>query len=359
MWQRRDFLKMAGAGFAAGLMPQGALALERADLVLVSACQKSDGDYAAALLDETGGLIATVDLPGRGHDVTQCRTTGRLVVFARRPGTFAIVLSPKGETLATITSVPGRHFFGHGVFSPDGKLLYATENDYDAARGVIGVYDATDGFQRVGEFESNGIGPHDLTLSADGRVMCIANGGIETHPDFGRQKLNIPIMQPNLTFIDPVHGDVIATQALDQDLHQLSLRHLAPGADGTVWVGGQYQGAPDRLVPLVARAGPDLALDFAPIADPVLAKLSNYVGSVAANAEGDRVMVTSPVGGTALVLDGNGAVLAEQSLASVCGAASAQGGFYRSTGEGQLIDAADRVVSEPVKFDNHLYAAAG
>jgi hypothetical protein len=359
MWQRRDFLKMAGTGFAAGLMPQGALALERSELVLVSACQKPDGDYAAVLLDEAGGLIATVDLPGRGHDVTQCPATERLVVFARRPGTFAVVLSSKGDTLAKIHAMPGRHFYGHGVFSPDGKLLYATENDYDAARGVIGVYDATNRFQRVGEFESNGIGPHDLTLSADGRVMCIANGGIETHPDFGRQKLNIPFMEPNLTFIDPVHGEVIATQALSRDLHQLSLRHLAPGADGTVWVGGQYQGAPDRLVPLVARAGPDLALDFAPIADPVLAKLSNYVGSVAANAQGDRIMVTSPVGGTALVLDGDGTVLAEQSLVSVCGTASARRGFYRTTGEGQFIDAEGRAVSASVLFDNHLFAAQG
>ena len=41
----------------------------------------------------------------------------------------------------TIPSIEGRHFFGHGVFSPDGKLLYATENDFEAARGVIGVYD--------------------------------------------------------------------------------------------------------------------------------------------------------------------------------------------------------------------------
>ena len=47
------------------------------------------------------------------------------------------------------TSKPYRHFFGHGVFSADGKLLYTTENDYQNARGMIGVRDATDGYKQI------------------------------------------------------------------------------------------------------------------------------------------------------------------------------------------------------------------
>ena len=82
---------------------------------------------------------------------------------------------------------PDRHFFGHGVFSADGKLLYTTENDYDGARGVIGVRDATDGYQQIGEFPAHGMEPHDIQLLADGRTMVIANGGIRTHPDSARR----------------------------------------------------------------------------------------------------------------------------------------------------------------------------
>jgi len=44
------------------------------------------------------------------------------------------------------TSKPYRHFFGHGVFSADGKLLYTTDNDYQNARGMIG---ATDGYKQI------------------------------------------------------------------------------------------------------------------------------------------------------------------------------------------------------------------
>ncbi len=165
MWQRRAFIKAAGAGFAAALLPSRAEALARSELVFASAIQKSGGGYGAALLTETGALVASVDLPDRGHDITFSPLTGKAVVFARQPGTFALVFDPAGrEAPETLTSIEGRHFFGHGAFSPDGRLLYATENDFDDARGVIGIYDVMGGYKRVGEFDTYGTGPHEMLL---------------------------------------------------------------------------------------------------------------------------------------------------------------------------------------------------
>ncbi len=70
MWQRRAFLKAAGAGFAASLLPQRAAALESADLLFATATQERPGRYGARVLTETGKLVVAVDLPVRGHDVT-------------------------------------------------------------------------------------------------------------------------------------------------------------------------------------------------------------------------------------------------------------------------------------------------
>src|SRR5207237_5891958 len=124
---------------------------------------------------------------------------GRAVVVARRPGTFAVVCDPKGQTApVTIASVEGRHFFGHGVFAPDGKLLYATENDFERGQGVIGIYDVAGGYERIGEFPTYGVGPHEMILLPDGKTFAIANGGIETHPDYGRAGLNIDRTDPTL-----------------------------------------------------------------------------------------------------------------------------------------------------------------
>ena len=122
---------------------------------------------------------------------------------------------------------PERHFFGHGVFSADGRLLYTTENDYERAAGMIGVRDATDGYKQIGEFPAHGLEPHDIALLADGRTMVIANGGIQTHPDRGDDELNLPDMQPSLVYVDVATGDLLEEHRLAPALHQLSIRHLA------------------------------------------------------------------------------------------------------------------------------------
>lgn len=357
MWTRRAFVQAAGIGFVASLTARPAEALQRADLVFATAGKRPDGSFAAGLVSDRGELIATLGLPDRGHDVTQCPVSGRFVAFARRPGTFAVVFDRQANELSTITSPPGRHFFGHGIFAPDGKLLYATENDFENSQGIIGIYDATDNFRRIGEFFSGGIGPHDIVLGPDSKLICVANGGIETHPDFGRTKLNLSSMQSNLAWIDRDSGGLIAIHDLPPELHQLSLRHLAMGAGGKVWVGGQYQGDRNLHVPLLASASPDDPLEFANLPEAMNERLSFYVGSVAASPDGSQVMATSPVGNVALIFDvaSDEATLLE--VNNVCGADWGNSQFAYSTGDGAFFGGTEAVSDAGLYFDNHLLAA--
>ncbi|NRB32626.1 MAG: DUF1513 domain-containing protein, partial [Rhizobiaceae bacterium] len=166
-----------------------------------AALRHRNGTYAVGLLDEAGQLLDTHALPARGHGVTFHRKTQRAVIFARRPGTFALQFSPDNKTAPVLFACPpDRHFYGHGSFSPDGQLLFTTENHFDAAAGMIGVYRMGQTVNRIGEFPSYGVGPHDIYYDAWRGLLCIANGGIETHPDFGRAKLNLDRMQSNIAF---------------------------------------------------------------------------------------------------------------------------------------------------------------
>lgn len=359
MWQRRAFLKAAGAGFAATLLPRQAEALERSELVFASAIQRREGGYAAALVSEAGTLISSVDLPERGHDITGSPTTGQAVVFARQPGTFAIVFDPAGRTPPqTLTSVEGRHFFGHGAFSPDGRLLYATENDFDNARGVIGLFDASDGFRRIGEFDTFGIGPHELLLTADGTTLVIANGGIETHPDYGRTELNLDSMDPSLVFIDARTGDLIGQLRLGADLHQLSIRHMAFDAAGRVWFGCQFRGPDADRPQLVGYATRDGEIRLIELPDDTLGNLRNYVGSLAASRDGSLVGVSSPEGNTILAIDAATARLVTVTqLDDGCGIAPDGAGFLASSGQGRLLGIAGSAAIDATlgfSFDNHL-----
>lgn len=354
---RRDFMKAAGLAFAASLAPGRLHAIEQADAVFATAFQIKDGPCGVAVLSEDRKVLFTSPLPERGHDVTYDPLTKRSVIFARRPGTFAVVFDHTGATQPiTITSPADRHFFGHGVFSPDGKLLYATENDYENAAGMIGVYDATNGFARIGEFAAYGMDPHEMLLLSDGRTLAIANGGIETHPDFGRAKLNIATMQPSFVFVDRATGGLIEKHELAPELHQLSIRHMDADSSGTLWFGGQYEGPETDRPPLIGRARMGHELELVSIEDKMLAAFNNYTGSIAANREAGTVAVSSPQGNALAVLDAaTGAVVSFETLVEVCGLAPDRDGFMMTTGKGKVIGGAGDMASfDDWYWDNHV-----
>lgn len=359
MWSRRAFLRAAGAGFTASLLPSRAEALGRAELVLASSIEKPGGGYGAVLLSETGTLLSTVDLPDRGHDVTFSPSDGRGVVFARQPGTFAVVFDPSGNMPPeTLTSAEGRHFFGHGAFSPDGRLLYATENDFDNARGVVGIFGVAGGFARIGEFDTYGVGAHEMLLTPDATTLVVANGGIETHPDYGRTEINLATMDPSLSFIDARSGALIGQLRLAADLHQLSIRHMAFDAAGRVWFGCQFRGDPERYPQLLGCATRDGDIRLIALPEDALLDLRNYVGAVAASRDGSLIAISSPQGNTILAIDvASEAVVAAVGLDNGCGLVGDGPGFLASSGEGQLIGLAGAGSAGgnfSFRFDNHL-----
>ncbi len=354
---RRDFLKAAGVTFLSSLAP-GALAdTLAADAVFATAYQRRDGAYGAAILSEAGKILHTVDLPERGHDITFDPVSGRSVVFARQPGTFFVVFDHAGRTPpVTVESVANRHFFGHGVFSPDGALLYATENDFDNAAGMVGVYDVKNGFSRVGEFPTYGVGPHELLLLGDGRTIAVANGGIETHPDFGRAKLNLPTMKPSYVLVDRQTGDLIEKHELPPDLHQLSIRHMDTDETGAVWFGCQHEGPAMERPALVGRAVRGKDLELAEMEPKVLSGFRNYIGSVAANRDAGTIAVTSPQGNSyAVIQAATGKVVSVERLTEVCGVAPDHAGFMVTTGTGAIVEPNGRSSEdESYVWDNHV-----
>lgn len=348
---RRAFLRMAGAAWVATLGAGEAFALTRADAVFASGYRDHDGRFGIAVLAEDGTIIDRTPLPARSHGMAFSPATGHLVAFARRPGTFALVIDRTGKVApVTIAAAEDRHFFGHGCFSPDGRLLYASENDFDANRGVIGLYDVRDGYRRIGEYPTYGIGTHDLSVSDDGSLLIAANGGIETHPDFGRTKLNLDHMEPSLALIDAATGMLIERHALPANLRQLSTRHIDLDDKGRIWFACQYEGPRNDLPPLVGHFGKGEDLTFLSLPEETTIGLANYVGAIAVNRREGLVGLTSPNGGRFVVLDaGTGSVLREENVADAAGIAAAPQGFAVSSYDGRF--AGHR---EGVAWDQHI-----
>ena len=348
---------MAGM-IAAGLCP-GQTWADAGNPSYLAAAKRPSGDFVLCGLDEAGSIVFHVPLPERGHAAAAHPVKPLAVAFARRPGTYALVIDcGTGDRLATLASPPGHHFSGHGVFSADGALLFTGENDYETAVGVVGVWDALNGYRRVGSFFSGGVGPHDIKLMPDGATLVVANGGIETHPDTGRTKLNLSTMQPNLSYLT-LEGAQIETRAPVSAWHKLSIRHLSVRSDGLVAVACQWQGELSQTPPLFAthRMGEDLR--FHKAAGSLERDSQGYLGSIAFSGDGQQIAMTAPRGNTALLFDANGYHLHSLISADVCGVAPSNANHIFTTGEGKVISFSDATTStngHPLAWDNHLVA---
>jgi hypothetical protein len=351
---RRRFLKALAA---LGALPFATLA--RADGAPAFVAARMDGGeaFSLAVLDHAGDVLFTERLDARAHDIAISPDRSTAVVFARRPGRFALVVDLAGRRKVTTFAPPAdRHFYGHGLFSADGRLLYATENDWDGERGVLGIYDVAAGYVRIGEFDTHGIDPHEAFLMSDGRTIAIANGGIATHPDFDRVKLNLATMEPSLVRLDAGTGRLLDRHTLPQSLHQLSIRHMAEAAGGDIWFGGQYEGPATDAVDLVGRYRAGAEPELIALPSSAYSGMRQYVGSMAVSRDGARIAATSPVGGRMLVFDaGSRNLIATRDVADVCGVAGDGGDFFASDGQGRLWRGDTLLSQDPgVAWDNHL-----
>jgi len=357
---RRQFLSLAG-----GIMLLPTLGHSKTNPHRLLSCRSNlEGKHFLSCVDIQGISHFDIALPSRGHGMTLHPKGDSVVVFARRPGEYLWVIDiGTGTVTHRVRAADQRHYYGHGVFEPSGRYLYVTENDYMNASGVIGIYDAASNYQRIGEIDSHGIGPHEIGLLSDGKTLVVANGGIETHPDLGRAKLNIPTMKPNLAYIDIPGGKLRGLYEPPAAWHQLSIRHFDVNDHDQVCIALQFQGPKHQRPPLVAlhNGEDDLQLLRAP--DNIHRRMKNYCGSARYNAQGDRFAISSPRGGVITFWSASGDYLGHTQLDDGCGIAAGDGDiFYLSCGNGSIIEyhldgrSNERsiVENQDLRWDNHM-----
>lgn len=358
---RRGFLRGAAGFGTATLMPTITWAAAGSPDYLAAAGLPT-GDFCLIGLTAAGEERFRLPLPDRGHAAAAHPRRPEAVAFARRPGTFAVVIDcAEGREVAQLHSPDDRHFYGHGAYSADGSVLFTTENAITEGTGRLGVWDATRGYRRIGELRTGGSGPHEVRLMPDGKTLAVANGGIETDPTSGRAELNLATMTSNLAYLDAGTGKLLQVMSLPEEWRLLSIRHIASGRDGTLAVAMQWQGSELETPPLLAvhRPGGEV-LETLSADVKVQRRTRNYAGSVAVSDDGRLAAITAPRGGLMLVFDltTEGAVDVVES-ADICGVAAGPAGFACSTGEGLFLSAGQQAATDSVRlqglaFDNHL-----
>ena len=318
------------------------------------AAGKAGEDFVLHGLSAAGNSLFRLPLPARGHAAAAHPTDALAVAFARRPGTFALVIDcASGAVRHRLRPPPGRQFNGHGVFSADGALLMTSEVVAEGSAGRIGLWD-TAGFVRIAEWDSHGIGPHDLKILGDG-TLVVANGGIQTDPA-DRSKLNLATMRPNLTLLAG-DGALLDRVELDTGLHQNSIRHLARVGGGVAFA-MQWEGDTAEAVPQLGLWTPGSPPNLCPPPDARAFDLQGYAGSIAATH--DLIALTSARAGAMMIFDTDGQFKAGFQRADLAGVAASADGFVVSDGGGAVwacgLGGLTLLDRQATAWDNHLIA---
>lgn len=347
---RRHFL----AGMAIAALPHRVWADAGSPACL--AAGKLGEDFVLHGLAQSGESRFSIALPARGHAACAHPVQPLAVVFARRPGTYALVIDCVSGLLRHHLAPPaGRQFNGHGAFNTDGSLLMTSEVVAEGSAGRIGLWE-TKGFSRVAEWASGGIGPHDLKRLPDGRIV-VANGGIVTDPA-DRSKLNLAAMRPNLSLLSP-DGALLEQIELDPALRQNSIRHLALTPKGVAFA-MQWEGDLAEAVPPLGLWTPGRAPQLCDTAPQDAFALQGYAGSIAASADGGQIAITSSRGGAVMLFSGDGTPLATHRRPDISGIAAAPDGFCATDGQGVVWACNETglvpLAQHSVQWDNHLVA---
>ncbi|WP_172443047.1 DUF1513 domain-containing protein [Vibrio tapetis] len=356
---RRRLLQAAFWGVALPLPTTFGCASVNADKkpALIGCAISGRDRYQVVIADHRGQPIAVHPLPKRGHGVAVQPNGTQAVAFARRPGDYFQPFDyESGEMKPLVVPEADRHFYGHGVYSKDGEYLFVTEGDKTTSRGIIGVYQVSNGYKKIDEWSGFGIGPHEVIL-LENNQLAIGVGGVHT---LGRTPQNLESMMPSLSYLN-MAGELVDQVGLPD--HQLSIRHLATDANGAVYCGQQYRGEPDNYPSLVAvhsglssggkgKSG----LKMLNAEPEEWARFNHYIASIAVHE--NTLIATSPRGNCYGIWDlASNKLLELSALPDASGAVASEDGFWLSSGAAKVVhqayDQPRQTLSSNIYWDNH------
>ena len=332
--------------------------------IYIGSAYNHEGNSFYGVFNLNGNLINSFKLPLRAHDSLYLPGTNKIVVISRRTGNKIFILNLKSNKISKIIHAPDyRHFYGHGVYCDKTKFLYVTENNYkfnDERSGSIAIYDTKKDFSRIGEFITYGIGPHEIKIFRD--TIIIANGGVLTHPDFPRIKLNLKDIQSNITRVNINNGELKQKLQLNKKYKNLSIRHFDIDRNNNIYAGCQVYNKVEQASENLVFSCKSNKLKSFSISESLSKELKNYTGSIKLNIDNNEIYASFPRGNHLISWNINDHKVKKIiRINDVCGMSYAKKKkiFLISDGQGNIYSNSlnhnlSKFYSSKFNFDNHF-----
>lgn len=180
--------------------------------------------FSFDVVDLDADEVARIDVDFLPHGFTTKPGSPHIAaVFEKRGPGAALLDLAEMRLIGRIRALPGRHYYGHGVFSRDGEHLFVVEIDLETRAGLLSVRE-TNSYREIYAFPTYGDRPHDCVLIDDGKVLVITNGG----GNLGSKS------EPCVTYVD------VASRKLLEKIHfsdpKINAGHVAIRRDGALAV---------------------------------------------------------------------------------------------------------------------------
>jgi hypothetical protein len=327
--------------------------------------------------------MSHVVLPTRAHGL-HVNSSGEVLISARRPGEWLLRWQPFPDTsdgalqtnlqwhwLSGDTRLNG-HVLELTPTDASANVVLTTETDSGSGEGFVVVRSAHT-LQPLHRWPTGGRDPHELVVlpSALGTLpagtVMVANGGIATQTEMGRQKLSLDVMDASLVAMCPRTGGVLKRWTVADS--RLSIRHLAWNSV-TNRLGVALQAQHDTVLsransPVLAVCDGVTLTIASPQGGDMAHAMQGYGGSVCSDGA-SGFWVTSPLANKAACFDTDAkirnATPAFIDMPQVCAIAlsNRDGAFLPLMAGGSamyvgntLATAVGAVALDVVQFDNH------
>ncbi len=200
-------------------------------------------NYAVTIWDINKAKIDRIVTSHHVHSIV-LNPVNKNIVYAlgERPSTTSTIIDVKTKKVVNeFFDTKGYYFYGHGLVSADGKLLYCTENHFKTGEGIISIRDASNG-KILDQLPSFGYAPHEMKYLSNGLIAVANSGhaGLTTVKDEEYILENVvqprDNLQSSLVVIDPIKKKKVKEFKIDTKYKDVTIRHLDIDENDTVYM---------------------------------------------------------------------------------------------------------------------------